>query len=410
LFFVNLRVFSGSNSYIFFYLKSGPNISLNIYSKKQQWKLFLFIVAVFIGVASLWYTNKLVRDLSNEERKKVELWAEGQRIIASSQDSEQDLSFIFQVIINNETVPVIVVDSSDNVIFSRNLDSLKSQDESYLKSQLELMKREHDPIEIVISDDLKQYIYYRNSTLLTKLYYYPFIQLAVIFLFILVAYYAFSSSRKAEQNQVWVGMSKETAHQLGTPISSLMAWVELLKTKEIEEDLVTEVEKDVNRLETITERFSKIGSAPALSKINITEILETSVNYIKSRSSDKINFHLNLSGKDEVFVPVNASLFGWVIENLCKNAIDAMDGAGTIEIDLADHMQIVYIDIKDTGKGLSKSKYKTIFQPGYTTKQRGWGLGLSLAKRIIEFYHSGKIFVKSSEINTGTTIRIALKK
>lgn len=340
----------------------------------------------------------------------MELWADAQEITASNQDPDQYLNFIFQVIINNKTVPVIVVDNEDNVIFFRNLDSLKVQDEEYLKKQLEIMKREHEPIEIVISDNLKQYIYYRDSTLLTKLFYYPFIQLAVIFLFILVAYYAFSSSRKAEQNQVWVGMSKETAHQLGTPISSLMAWVELLKTKNIEENFIKEVEKDVNRLETITERFSKIGSAPVLSKVHIAEILINSINYIRSRSSERVYFNLNFSLEDEIYIPINASLFEWVIENLCRNAIDAMDGTGTIEISVTDHMQVVYIDIKDTGKGLSKSKYKTIFQPGYTTKQRGWGLGLSLAKRIIESYHSGKIFVKSSEINAGTTIRIALKK
>ncbi len=383
---------------------------MNIYSKKQRWKLLLLIIAVIIGVSSMWYTNKLVKKLSYEERKKVKLWAQGMKQLADIDDPDEDVSFIFEVIRNNETVPVILVDENDIIISARPADLLKPNDLEYNKRLLEKMKKDHEPIEIILSKGHKNYIYYKDSILLNQLFYYPFIQLGVIFLFILVSYFAFSASRKAEQNQVWVGMSKETAHQLGTPISSLMAWVELLKMKNIDKQLVTEVDKDVKRLETITERFSKIGSAPVLSKANIIDVLNNSISYIKTRSSDKVVFNLNFSSSDEIFVPVNISLFEWVIENLCKNAIDAMNGSGTINISVTDHTQIVYIDIKDTGKGIPKSKYKTIFQPGYTTKQRGWGLGLSLTERIIEFYHSGKIFVKSSEINNGTTFRIALKK
>lgn len=383
---------------------------MNIYSKKQQWKLLLLIIAVIIGVSSMWYTNKLVKKLSYEERKKVKLWAQGMKQLADIDNPDEDVSFIFEVIRNNETVPVILVDENDSIISARPADLLRPNDLEYNKRLLEKMKKEHEPIEIILSKGHKNYIYYKDSILLNQLFYYPFIQLGVIFLFILVSYFAFSASRKAEQNQVWVGMSKETAHQLGTPISSLMAWVELLKMKNIDKQLVTEVDKDVKRLETITERFSKIGSAPVLSKANITDVLNNSISYIKTRSSDKVIFNLNFFSSDEIFVPVNISLFEWVIENLCKNAIDAMNGSGTINISITDHTQVVYIDIKDTGKGIPKSKYKTIFQPGYTTKQRGWGLGLSLTERIIEFYHSGKIFVKSSEINNGTTFRIVLKK
>ncbi|PLW98672.1 MAG: ATP-binding protein, partial [Marinilabiliales bacterium] len=242
-----------------------------------------------------------------------------------------------------------------------------------------------------------------------QLSYYPYIQLGVIFLFILVSYFAFSVSRKAEQNQVWVGMSKETAHQLGTPISSLLAWLELLKIEGVRQDVYQEVEKDVKRLETITERFSKIGSAPVLKPINIVEVIDNAVQYIKSRASKKIQFVVD-QPNDEILIPLNVALFEWVIENICKNAIDAMDGNGTIEINVQDHTQVVYIDIKDTGKGIPKSKFKTIFQPGYTTKERGWGLGLSLTKRIIESYHSGKVFIKSSELGKGTVFRIALKR
>jgi signal transduction histidine kinase len=272
------------------------------------------------------------------------------------------------------------------------------------------MKDENDPIIISVSETETQYLYYRSSILLENLKYYPIVQFAVILLFILVAYLAFSSSRNAEQNQVWVGMSKETAHQLGTPISSLMAWVELLKMQNIDESLIQEFEKDTQRLERITERFSKIGSVPELTRTDVAETIRSTVAYLKTRSSAKVKFLLDFSEQEVYEVPLNASLFSWVIENLCKNAIDAMNNIGTIQISIVEKGNQILIDLADTGKGISKSYFKTVFQPGFTSKKRGWGLGLSLAKRIVENYHKGKIFVKHSEINKGTTFRIILQK
>jgi signal transduction histidine kinase len=245
---------------------------------------------------------------------------------------------------------------------------------------------------------------------LTQLFYFPIIQFGVIALFLFVSYLAFSTSRKAEQNQVWVGMSKETAHQLGTPTSSLMANMELLRLKNVDETLLSELEKDVQRLEKITDRFSKIGSAPKLQRENIIKVITDTISYVRARSSEKVIFETNFSENDQIFVPLNIHLFEWVIENLCKNAIDSMGGIGNISIHLDDRIQFLFIDISDTGKGIPKSKFKTIFQPGYTTKQRGWGLGLSLSERIIESYHRGRIFVNHSEVNKGTTMRIVLKK
>lgn len=365
---------------------------------------------MIIGISSLWVTNNLVNKLELEERKKIELWAEGMKSLANTENLNQDIGFIFQVIKNNETVPVIVTDNKDSILLFRNLDSLKTNDKSYLENRLADMKAHCDPIEIIISEKLTQFVYYEDSTILKRLLYYPYIQLAVIFLFILVAYFAFSSSRKAEQNQVWVGMAKETAHQLGTPISSLMAWIELLSLKNVDQEILLEIGKDIKRLEIVTERFSKIGSGTSLVPVNVIEVLNNVVSYMRTRTSSKVQFILKFPVTGELIVPLNPPLFEWVIENICKNAIDSMESSGTIEISLFDQMQVLFIDIKDTGRGIPKSKQKTVFQPGYTTKKRGWGLGLSLSKRIIEVYHNGKIFVKSSEVNVGTTFRIALKK
>jgi signal transduction histidine kinase len=291
-----------------------------------------------------------------------------------------------------------------------NLDSLRAaNDSAYLYKQLAKMQESFDPIRINLPGGDYQLIYYDKSTLLTRLTYYPYVQLAVIMLFIVVAYLAFSSSRKAEQNQVWVGLSKETAHQLGTPISSLMAWHEMLKLKNVDEDLQKEFDKDLTRLEKIAERFSKIGSKPKLKQENVIQVLQNSLNYIKSRSSDriKVSFH---PPEDKIYLPLNAELFEWVIENICKNGIDAMNGSGQIQVSLQDNTQVLYVDIADSGKGIPKNKFKTIFKPGYTTKDRGWGLGLSLTKRIVEEYHDGKVFVHFSEVGKGTKIRIVLKK
>lgn len=379
---------------------------MNFYTQKLRWKFLLFIAAVIIGVSSLWYTNILVRKFAAEEKKRIELWAEAQEQVIKS---DENLDFFFRVLSNNETIPVIVVDSADNIMFSRNLNPAKTNNQRYVDRKLKQMKEENDPFEIVISDDDKQFLYYGHSTILTKLAYYPYVQLAIILLFIVVSYFAFSASRKTEQNKVWVGLSKETAHQLGTPISSLMAWLEIMKSKATDKEMMSELEKDIKRLEKITERFSKIGSKPILNKENIQEVIDRAIVYLKTRSSDKVLYDIHLP-QDELIIPLNAELFEWVIENICKNAIDAVNGSGKIDIYISDHTQVVYVDIADNGRGIPKSKYKTIFKPGYTTKERGWGLGLSLSKRIIEEYHGGRIFVNDSELNHGTTIRIVLRK
>ena len=365
-----------------------------------------------IGLSSLLYTNKLVKELKLEEKKKVELWAEAtkQLIELDLNDTTTNINFLVSVIENNSTVPVILMNEKGDTTTTRNLKYKRLKKSKYLERQIEIMKKVHEPLEIVLGNDEKNYIYYKDSLILTKLSYFPYVQLAVIILFILVAYLAFSSSRKFEQNQVWVGLTKETAHQLGTPTSSLMAWVNILKMKGIDPQLVNEFEQDVHRLEKITERFSKVGSIPKLSVTNVIPVILNAINYIKSRSSNKIQFTFNFTDSDEIRIPLNVPLFEWVIENLAKNAIDAMKGEGTIEIILTDNTQVLFIDFKDTGKGLVKSMFKTIFKPGFTSKERGWGLGLSLSKRIIELYHDGKIFVSHSELNKGTSFRIALKK
>lgn len=384
---------------------------MNIYSNKQKWKLFLVLFGLLIGLTSLLYTNTIVKALENEERKNVQLWADGMKRLGEMDSDGGDISIILELIKKNETVPMIVVDESDRILFVKNIDSLRQKDSTYLREQLEEMKLQNPPIINHLTDQLQQYVYYKDSILLTQLFYYPYIQLAIILIFILIAYYAFNSTRKAEQDHVWLGMSKETAHQLGTPITSLMAWVELLKEEQkVDESIINEIQKDISRLEMIADRFSKIGSNPKLQEIYISEQIQKSVDYIKLRVSDKITFSSNLEQyKDFVFF-INPPLFDWVIENIFKNAVDAMNGQGKINIKLTDANQFIYIDISDSGKGISKNKQKTIFNPGFTTKKRGWGLGLSLTKRIIEEYHKGKIFVKESELNKGTTIRIAMKK
>ena len=333
---------------------------MNIYSQRQRWKLFLLIGAVLICLTSLWYTNKLVKALSAEEKKKVELWAAGTKRLALMQDDIGDLGFALDVITSNTTVPVILTNDKEEIKGSRNLDSIKAKDPMYLQAQLAIMKAQHERVEIPYAKDQKDYIYYKDSILLTQLRYYPYFQLGVIALFLLVAYLAFSSSRRAEQNQVWIGMAKETAHQLGTPLSSLIAWVELLKMKGVGKEMTVEVEKDITRLQTITDRFSKIGSAPALVKQNLQLVLENSTQYIQSRTSDKVHFSVVMNTKDEVWVPLNISLFEWVIENTCKNAVDAMDGDGSITLHVTDQQQYVYIDIVDTSKGISKSMKRTV--------------------------------------------------
>ena len=320
-------------------------------------------------------------------------------------------SFFSEVVTNSVSVPVIITDQSQQQVYAfGNLDSLKMQDGEFVTRKIQNMRFDNKPIEIQLPDDRLAYIFYTDSLLLTQIQFFPYVQFAVIGIFFFIAYLMFSTARKSEQNQVWVGMSKETAHQLGTPLSSMLAWVELLKMKDIDQEAVKEIEKDLKRLEVITKRFSKIGSPAVLDDLNIVEVLYESLDYIKRRTSKKIIYNINLNRDDNILVPLNINLFSWVIENICKNAIDAMNGEGSISVEIRNREGFVNIDITDSGKGIAKANFKTVFNPGYTSKKRGWGLGLSLAKRIINEYHNGKIFVKSSTLNQGTTFRIVLKK
>jgi hypothetical protein len=382
---------------------------LNIFRNRSNWQIFLFLFAILIGVGSLIYTQFLVRDLKAEERKKVEMWATAIRLINTA-DSTQNLDFPFSIVENNKTVPVILTDGHDNIIAASNIGQGKLDDSGFMAAKLEKMKSYNDPIIIDLGSGFSNRIYYKDSIILSKLMYYPYVQLGFILLFILASYLALSSSRKAEQNRVWVGMSKETAHQLGTPTTSMTGWIEILQNNYPDIPVIKELALDVKRLEKVTERFSGIGSKPSLTKENIKSLIQNSVNYLKTRSSSKVLFVLPFSAdEEEINIPVNPALFEWVIENVCKNAIDAMEGDGAITIRVEEDDKHAIIDIADTGKGIPKSAYKKIFNPGFTTKKRGWGLGLSLAKRIIEEYHHGKIFVKSSEIGKGTCIRIIMK-
>lgn len=504
---------------------------MNIYTRKQQWKYGLAIAALIIVLASFWYTDKLVKNISENEKQKVELWAkavqkkaslvkftktlfeeiklsetkkaelfaEATKELSQGTDLTQndDISFVLKVLQDNTTVPVILTDDKDRILTQRNLDSAQANNPEYLKEQLQLMKSLYPPVEIDVYKGIKQrlyhkdsrvfnniklvfdnliksfidevainsagvpviftnhkkdsiidmgkidvnevnspeklqyklnqlanentpieidigeketnFIFYAPSELLTQLKYYPYVQFGIIGLFLLIAYILFSTARKAEQDQVWVGMSKETAHQLGTPLSSLMAWNEYLLSLGVDENVVHEMQQDVKRLNTITNRFSKIGSQPTLVSENINLVLREAIDYLKKRTSKNVNYIVNIP-EENLFVDLSVPLFEWVIENLCKNAVDAMEGKGTITVSLSEIPEGLIIDISDTGKGIPKSKFNTVFEPGFTTKNRGWGLGLSLCKRIIETYHHGKIFVLKSELNKGTTFRIILKR
>lgn len=500
---------------------------MNIYSKKQQWKLWLVVAAVLIVGTSLWYANRLVNKIAKEERvkvklwadaiqkkanlvkytnelfdkikvderKKVELWAEATRQLSYDLS---DYGFLLKVVSNNTTVPVILADENGVPVTSRNLDSTKENDKAYLLEQMKMMEvlqkpieiniykgqknylyykdsrlfselksvlddliksfisevainsasvpviytdstkthviaygnidsvkirdpeflkstlaemaSQNQPLEVEFGDGNKSFIFYQESILLTQLKYYPFIMFVVIGVFLLIAYILFSTARNVEQNQVWVGMAKETAHQLGTPLSSLIAWLEYLKAKGLDMETSKEIEKDLSRLQMITERFSKIGSVPVLDYVDVVKVLNDAIGYMRLRTSKNVNFVFEPDSATSFFAQLNVPLFEWVIENLIRNAVDAMNGNGEVTITLQDQTQFIYIDISDTGKGIVKSKFKTVFEPGYTTKKRGWGLGLSLTKRIIENYHSGKIFVKSSDPQKGTTFRIVINK
>lgn len=382
---------------------------MNTFRHKTLGKLLLLLFAVVIGMGSLVYTDHLVSKLKVEERKNVELWAQAVKLISLT-DSNQDVDFLSTIIDNNTNVPVILTDENENIISSLNFDKSKINDTKYLEKRFRKMKEKNEPIVIDLGNGHYNYIYYKDSIILTMLIYYPYIQLSIIILFILVSYLAFSTSRKADQNEVWVGMSKETAHQLGTPTSSLAGWIEILQHKYPDISITRELALDVQRLEKVTERFSRIGSRPSLASEDITTVISRTVTYLRSRSSSKVKFITDFDTEQEVLLPINAALFEWVIENVAKNAIDAMEGKGDITFRIHENEKHAIIDITDTGKGIPKSAFKKIFNPGFTTKQKGWGVGLSLARRIIEEYHHGRIFVRHSEVGKGSTIRIVMKK
>lgn len=500
---------------------------MSLYSQKQRWKLVLLSVAVVIVAVSLWYSNSIVSNVRKDERHKVELWSQAieQRAVLVNYTNElfkslrneerkkmdtwaqatarvnvasnEELSFLIDIITKNTTIPVIIADRDGKVITQHNLASGDQPSEAELLEELAAMKEQYTPIKIDVYEGVKQYLYYRDSRIitnlqtvlddivnsfinetvinaasvpviltdssrstilsygnidsliiadslrmqqkivemaaanppitvtlgdaehsiyyedsriLTQLKYYPIVQFVIIGLFLLIAYLLFSTFRKAEQNQVWVGMAKETAHQLGTPLSSLMAWVELLELRGVDKATLVEVQKDIDRLATVTERFSKIGSRPDLKPENVAEVIEQTIRYLKPRISSRVKFEVIAPEEGITTAQINIPLFSWVIENLCKNGVDAMDGEGEITVRISNEIQSVYIDVSDTGKGISRPNLNAVFKPGYTTKQRGWGLGLSLSKRIIESYHLGKIFVKKSEVKKGTTFRIVLRK
>ncbi|WP_430814060.1 sensor histidine kinase [Carboxylicivirga sp. RSCT41] len=382
---------------------------MSFYTHKRIWKLFLLIGAVTIGFFTLVYTDNLTKELKEEERKSVEIWIRAIKQITQSGAGEDELGLTLEVISQNTTIPIIIVEADSTINSHRNIKLPKDNPEEALQKELEtLMKGE--PLIIDLGSDELQYLYYDDSVLIKKLEWFPIIQLSVVALFIFIAYIAFNGARKAEQDQVWVGMSKETAHQLGTPTSSLLGWVDLLKLKEGNDDIAGELEKDVQRLQVITDRFSKIGSKPELSEQPLILAIEEIIDYLKRRTAANIQFKISMGDIPYLMVNINKVLFQWVVENICKNAVDAMKGSGIIEISIGNNNGHVNIDISDTGKGLHRNQFKTIFKPGYTTKLRGWGLGLSLAKRIIEGYHGGKLFVKESELGKGTTFRLTLPK
>lgn len=383
---------------------------MKFFEQIRNIKLILIVVAIVIAILSLVTSNFLISDLQKEETNKMEVWAEAMRSFNQA-DENTDLNLVLKVINGNHTIPVVVIDSYGNVQASRNLGRTFKADEDSLyiiKDMATEMKRSHKPIIINLEDfDEQIEVCYDESLMLKRLTIYPYIQLAVVIIFVVIALFALFSTMKAEQNKVWVGLSKETAHQLGTPISSLMAWTEVLRDTYPDDELLPEMEKDVRRLQLIAERFSKIGSIPQPQDASVNAVINRVAEYMDRRTSSKVVITTHASSEDIRFSMVE-SLFEWVIENLCKNAVDAMNGTGHIDITLEQTANVIAIEVSDTGKGMPKSNFKSVFKPGFTTKQRGWGLGLSLAKRIVEEYHKGRIFVKTSEIGRGTTFRIEL--
>ncbi len=397
----------------------------NIYDSRRIWKIVLITVSLILMGVFLLISNHLVRDLAKQERERMEIWADATKELASMSNEPNamptDVDFVFRIIEGNHNIPVLLVDDHDNILQYRNfrlpekVDSLNpmqlsAKNRQYLEKKLKRLKGSSNKIVIKIDNTTTQYLYYEDSTVLRRLAYYPYIQLAVLLLFLAIAYFALISVKKAEQNKVWVGLSKETAHQLGTPISSLMAWTELLDSMGVDKDIVADMNKDVQRLSKIADRFSKIGSLPEKELEFINEAVSTSLEYMRNRIPKRVTLTLHLNDADNCGVMLSPPLFEWVMENLTKNAVDAMGGEGSIDITVKTKGDIVTILVKDTGKGIPRKNFKTVFNPGYTTKKRGWGLGLTLVKRIVEEYHAGKIYVKSSEVGKGTTFAIELPR
>lgn len=378
---------------------------LNINTLYIKW--LILSLSVLLVTIIIWNTYSFFNYFKAEERLKMELWAQGQKSFAS-EDTTDFFDLINFINLNNKTIPIVLVDNQENIISSVNVDEKISKNEQKFKKYVENLKTQNNPIKLKLKNS-NQYLYYGNSALITKLKYYPLALLLIIFLFILLIYNYYNSTKMAVENKLWAGMAKETAHQIGTPLSSLIGWIEILKINEVDNNIIDELNKDIIRLQTITDRFSKIGSTPILESHDLGQQILLAVDYLKTRFSSKVVFNINIPNTP-ILVMINPPLFGWTFENLIKNAIDAMKGQGKISIELINKEKEVEIYITDTGKGIEQSHFKKIFEPGFTTKKRGWGLGLSLTKRIIEEYHNGKIKVEKSEMNVGTTFKIVFKQ
>lgn len=375
--------------------------------RRNLTRWFIIIASFFIVVLILWNTYNFFQIFKNEERAKMEFWASAQKTLANANENT-DIDLPFQIIQNNTTIPMIVTDSKDSIISHNNIVEEIGNDTVALNKYFNSIKNDNQPIKMELSEKNYQLVYFGDSPLLNKLKYYPIALLLIIILFGAVVYNFYRATKMATQNKLWAGMAKETAHQIGTPLSSLIGWLEILKLENVEESTIIEIEKDINRLQTITDRFSKIGSEPSLEKRDIIEDTKNTVNYLRTRVSQQVNFHFE-APQHTIFVDINPALHSWTIENLVKNAIDAMKGKGRLNIVISESEEIVKISISDTGKGIPKNQFTKIFEPGFTTKKRGWGLGLSLTKRIVQEYHKGKIKVAQSEIGKGTTMQISYK-
>ena len=377
-----------------------------------NWRTALALIAVAIVTGTIFYSNFLAKKIAGEERKKVNVWVQALKTRAETQEPSA-LDLTNTITSENTDIPIVETDEYDNPLGSGlNLDSARiKSDTNYLKEKVTEFKNKHDPLIVEVSKDppITNKYYYDDSALLTEVRYYPLVQLLIVTLFIFIILYTVTVRNKSTQNQVWAGMAKETAHQLGTPLSSLQGWVEMLKEKETDTEITAEMEKDVDRLKLISDRFGKIGSTPKLEERNIVNQINNMVVYIKRRAPDRVNFAIDAGGNEIILAKISGPLFDWVIENLLKNALDAMEGKGSINIKIREEQAEIIIDVTDTGKGISKKNINKVFKPGFTTKKRGWGLGLSLSKRIIEQYHKGHLIVKHSEPGKGTTFRIVLK-